>query len=188
MSKVVGIGRSPNGCYCPYFGDAVGDGEHCRPAQRVPDQKRWCRIVCAEKISGVGQIVNVGAEVGVGEVAPRLAQPGEVESEDRDSEVGQGSGDPGGREHVFTAGEAVRKQGIRSGYRVREVQPRGQWRPLGPGEFQSLALLAHFFPSLSVILGRGTGSHRAQASGRSGQCRTRCPRTSSRSRKLRGLT
>ena len=44
-----------------------------------------------------------------------LAQSGEVEAEDRDSEVGQRPGDTGGREHVLAAREAVCEQRVRPG-------------------------------------------------------------------------
>ena len=64
---------------------AVGGGEHRGAAERVADEQGRRREPLAQMVGGAHQVLDVGGERGVGELALRRAEPGEVEAQDGDA-------------------------------------------------------------------------------------------------------
>ncbi len=59
-----------------------------------------------------------------GELALRMAEPGEVEAQDRDAHRGQPRGDAARGDDVLAAGEAMREERGRQVRAFRQVEPR----------------------------------------------------------------
>ena len=85
-------------------------------------------------IGGAHQVLDVGGERGVGELALRRAEPGEIEAQDRDAERGQLGGNVAGGDDVLRAREAVREQRIGAHRARRQIEPRGELVAEAAGE------------------------------------------------------
>jgi hypothetical protein len=107
-----------------------------RAPKRMPDQQRRRHAARRERPGGAQQIVDVRREGGVLELAARMPEPGEVETQDGDALGGQPLRDPPGRGDVLAAGEAMGKERGRQVRPLRQVQPRGEVMPgmSGKGE------------------------------------------------------
>nr|WP_240045096.1 hypothetical protein [Streptomyces alboflavus] len=81
-------------------------------------------------VGRTNEVLDVGGERALGEVAAGLAQAGEVEAQHGDAVCGQGFGDPGRGVAVLAAGEAVREHGIRGRDLGREFKDCRQRRTL----------------------------------------------------------
>ena len=68
------------------FRNVRGCGEHRGAAKGVADQDSRRGEVVAQKGGGTDQILDVGGEVGVGELTFRRSQPREIETQDANSE------------------------------------------------------------------------------------------------------
>ena len=82
---VSGIGRGIDRHHRARFGDAMGGGEHSGSAEAVADQNRGRGKSLAQVVGGGDQIVDVGGERGVGELALAAAEPGEIETQHGDT-------------------------------------------------------------------------------------------------------
>ena len=80
VAHVRRLGRRGDGCDAARLGYALGGGEHRRTAEAVPDQECRRPVVAAQVVGGRDQVVDVGGESSVGEVALATAKPGEVEA------------------------------------------------------------------------------------------------------------
>ncbi len=88
----------------------MGSRQHGRSTQAVPYQQcRGTDLRLHEPGRGL-EIFDVGAEVGVGKIAPALPQSGEVKGENRDSFFDQSAADPPDRLEILGASEAMGEQ------------------------------------------------------------------------------
>ena len=110
----------------PRLGDTMGRRQHRRAPQAVADQDLRSPQALAHEVGRRHQVVEVGGEVGGGEIALALPQPGEVEAQHRDPLVDQRRADAAERLEVFRAGEAVREQGPGVGLERRPVDATGE--------------------------------------------------------------
>ena len=92
-----------------------------------------------ERVRRSHEIGDVGGESGVGELAAAAAEPGEVEAERGDAELGQRPGDMDRRAHILAAGEAVGEDRIGRGIALGQLEPPGQPVPTGTREVEPLA-------------------------------------------------
>jgi hypothetical protein len=83
------IERRADRCHRLCLGDLAGRGEDCGTAQTVSDEKRRCLMLLAQPVGGLDEVLDIGAEVGVGELAFAGAQPGEIEAQRGDAELAQ---------------------------------------------------------------------------------------------------
>lgn len=90
----------------------------------MPDQQLGRRPVGAQILSRGNQIVDVGREVGVGELAAAVTKSGEVEPEHGDAALGQRARDALCGENIFGTGKAVGEEGIGPGLTRGQVEPR----------------------------------------------------------------
>ena len=74
------VGRRAERCDGTDLWEIGGDGDHRRPAETVADEQLGSRIVLAKPRRREPEIVEVGREIGVGEVALTRAETGEVET------------------------------------------------------------------------------------------------------------
>ena len=75
-----------------------GRREHGGPAERVADEQLRRAVWCSRSHAAAAtQVVDVRAEVGVGELALAGAETGEVEAQDPEALLGQLGGDARGR-------------------------------------------------------------------------------------------
>lgn len=72
------------------------------------------------------QIVDVGREVGVGEIAFAIAEPCEIESENGDAAFCQFARDSRGGVHIFRTAKTVRENRILIGRRRWQFQASGK--------------------------------------------------------------
>jgi hypothetical protein len=93
----------------------------------------------AQPVGRSHQVIDVGAEVRVREVAAAAAEPGEVEAQHAVSAGGQRLGDGGRRLGVLGAGEAVGEDSPRTQIVVRRVQATRQGVAQAAREFDALA-------------------------------------------------
>lgn len=80
--------------------------DHCRfrdqrrhrqdggPAEAVADQQTWGLVIVTEEVRGRAQVVQVGGEVGISEVALAFTQPREVEPQHGDAAFHERATDP----------------------------------------------------------------------------------------------
>jgi len=139
VGDVAGVGRRADGGDGTQLRHSRGRRQHRGAAQAVADQQGRRGEAPAQGIGRGDQVVDVGTEVGVGELAVAVARPGEVEAQDGDVAVGELTGDAAGGEDVLAAGEAVGEQGEGARRRVGQVQPRRQLVAEGPGKRQFFA-------------------------------------------------
>jgi hypothetical protein len=120
-------------------------GQHRRAAEVWRTGKFGPGLVgtCQQEVGGLHEVLDVGAEVGVGEIAPAGAEAGEIEAQHRDAVACQLLGDAAGREDVLRAGEAVGEQ--REGARLafRQFEPACQRGALRAGEGELLEAGRH---------------------------------------------
>jgi len=76
----------------------------------VADEKLWRGVVLAEPPGGEPEVVEVGGEVGVGEIAFARTEAGEVEPEDADAVPIEFGRDAPGCDDVLGTCEAVSEQ------------------------------------------------------------------------------
>ena len=147
-------------------GDLAGGGEHGGTAQAVADQDAWRQAALLEVGGGARQVLDVGAEVGVGELALAVAEAGEVEAQHGDAEACQALGDAAGGGDVLRAGEAVGEEGGGDGLAVGQVEPGGEHVARVAGEVDPLA--AHGVCSVLLVLvgARHVGASCGNGSGR----------------------
>ena len=148
VAQVLGVARSGDRGHGGDLGDARRRDEHRGASQAVPDQEAGRLALPPQEVRRRHEIVQVGGEVGLGEVPLALADAGEVEPEHRDPPLGQGAADPAGGLDVLGAGEAVgedrvgrweRLPGFPASRRARHPcdpgnfrRSRGNGRPLSP--------------------------------------------------------
>jgi hypothetical protein len=120
-------------------GDAMGRREDGRTAQRMADQQRRGAVVGAQPIRGGDQIIHVGTEMRVGEIAAAAAQPREVETQHAEAGFRQPPRDEGGRLAVLGAGEAMGKHRPGPRRRLRRVESSRKQAVLATGKFDSAA-------------------------------------------------
>jgi hypothetical protein len=136
------------------LGYPVSGGQHRCAAQGMPDEDRRCREVFAQMVRGTHEIVHIGAERTVGEVAPGLTEAGEIHTEDRDSAFGQLPGDPSGRQPVLATREAGGEYGVRPRRPLRQIQARHQRNAPRTGEFDFPTVPGHLSiprPNLNIV-------------------------------------
>ena len=120
-ARTSGIRRPPP---APPRRRAMADEELRRVARRAQE--------CGRR----NEVGDVRAEVGVGELALALAEAGEVEAQHRDPSGGQGLGDPGRREDVLRAGEAMGEDSKGARRSDRQVEPGGEHRAVVAGKLK----------------------------------------------------
>ncbi len=94
-------------------------------------------VVAPQIVGGADEILDVGGEVGIGEVALRRAEPGEVEAQHGHPCGREPASDAPGGEHVFRAGEAMREQREGPHRTARKLKPRCQLVAAAAGECRS---------------------------------------------------
>ena len=77
-----------------HAGDLGGGLQHRRAAQRMADHQRRGQLALGKVGRRLHQIVDVGTERGVGELAIRMAKPGEIEAQHRDPHGREAPRDP----------------------------------------------------------------------------------------------
>ena len=90
-------------------------------------------------VGGGNQILQVGTEIGIGEIAVAGAEPGEVEAQRGDAARRKAGRDAARGDHVLAAGEAMREQRGAERRIVRQVQPRSESLAILSGKLQTLA-------------------------------------------------
>jgi len=131
-------GRSPS----------PGDGDHCGTAEAVADEQLWRSVVLAEPRCGEPEVVEVGGEVSVGEIAFARAEAGEVEPEDTDAmAVELGCNAPRGDDILGTS-EAVSEQREGPWWAGGKVEPAGERSAEAAGEGHSLGVSCHLVRSV----------------------------------------
>ena len=91
------------------FGDAMRRGEHRRAAEAVADQNRRCGDLYPQVIGSGNEIIDIRGESGVGEFAFTAAEPGEIETQYRDTVRSETARNQARRLVVFAAGKAMRE-------------------------------------------------------------------------------
>jgi hypothetical protein len=119
--------------------DARRRREHRRAAQRMADQQLRGEVVFGHPGGRGPQVGDVRREIGIGEFAPGMAQPGKVEAQRGDAARGQRTGDAARGGDVLGTGEAMREKRRGAHRPLRPVEPGGQGRAAGSGEFDPLA-------------------------------------------------
>jgi len=104
---MVRIGRRPDGADALDTVHGAGRRQHGGATEAVADQDRRRLMVFAKPVCGGDQVVDVGTEVGVGELAVAMAEPREIKPEDADAVLDEAGGDPLGGKDVLRAGETV---------------------------------------------------------------------------------
>jgi hypothetical protein len=137
VAQVLGVTRRADGRHGLDLGDAPRRRQHRGAAQAVADQDLGAAPLAAHQVGRRHKVLEVGREVGVGEVAGALAEAGEVEAEDRDPALGQRPADAHHRLEVLAAGEAVGEQGAGGGLADRQLHPRRQAVAKGACEVES---------------------------------------------------
>jgi len=103
--------------------------------QRVTDDQGRRAVLTLEPPSRRNQIIDTRREVGIREIALALAEPGEVEAENRESGIRELAGERDRRAEVLRAGETVGEERCRAGTRTgRKVESGGQPVTQGTGK------------------------------------------------------
>ena len=132
----------------PDLWEIGGDGDHCGSAEAVADEKLWRGVVLAEPPGGEPEVVEVGGEVGVGEIAFARTEAGEVEPEDADAVPIEFGRDAPGCDDVLGTCEAVSEQ-CKGAWRAGgKVEPAGERGAETAGEGHSLAGSCHLVRSV----------------------------------------
>jgi hypothetical protein len=86
-------------------------------------------LLLAQPVGRLDEILDVGAEIGVGELAFAGAPAGEIEAQRRNTELAQTIGDSRRSKNVLGAREAVGKQrdGLRLSARARSRRAASLW-------------------------------------------------------------
>ena len=92
----------------------------------MPDQDRNLAVFAIQEFDRREQVVNVGREVRVRELALALSQTGEVEAQHCDALIIEGARDVAGCPEVLRAGEAMCEQRIRHGLFGGQIQDARQ--------------------------------------------------------------
>jgi hypothetical protein len=87
------IARRRDGRHGPDFGDFAGRCQHGGAAEAVADENGRRLVLLTQPVGGAHEILHIGTEIGVGELALARAEPGEVEAQCRDAELAQPAGD-----------------------------------------------------------------------------------------------
>ena len=123
------------------FGDRRCRRQDRRAAEAVADQQLGRRRAIPQGVGCGHQILDVRGEGRARELAGTGAQPGEVEAQGGDPQLGEAAGELGRGPHVLAAGEAVGEQRVGDGLRIGQLQQAGQ--PVAAGTDEIEALLAH---------------------------------------------
>ena len=91
IAQVLGVAGSGDRGHGGDLGDPHRRREDRGAAQAVSDQETGRLALPPQEVRGCDEVVQVGREVGLGEVPLALADAGEVEPEHRDLLGGQGS-------------------------------------------------------------------------------------------------
>ena len=83
---MAGIGGCCNRRYRACLRYLAGGRQHGGAAETMPDQQRGRPVRRAKVVRGGNEILDVGRERGIGELALAHANPGEIEPQHRDSE------------------------------------------------------------------------------------------------------
>src|SRR5262245_37993674 len=103
----------------------------------MANEYRGRLIVAPQIVGGADQILDVGGEAGIGEVALRRAKPGEVEAQHSDPFGRKTARDALGGKHVLRAGEAMSAQREGPYGTARQLKPRCQLAATAAGECRS---------------------------------------------------
>ena len=109
----------------------------------MPDQDLWRFVRLAQPAGCRNQILYIGGETGIGELALAVAQPGEVEAQHTEPQVGERVGDARRGSDVLATGEAMGEQRKGPRWPRRQVEPSGQLGPLTPREGDSVDACGH---------------------------------------------
>jgi hypothetical protein len=88
-NHVFRIGRCCDRHHRLYVRQVAGGREYRRAAERVTDQKLGRPMMLCEIVGGAAEVLDVGGEVRVGELATRGAEAREVEAQDGNAAQGE---------------------------------------------------------------------------------------------------
>ena len=126
MGHMLGVERRADRHHRFHACDPARRAQHRRPAQRMTDQDLRAHALIPEPGRSRLQIAHIRRKRRVLELAPRMAQSGEIEPQNRDSHGRQPRRDPPRRRDVLRAGKAMGKQRRRQMRPLRAVQPGGK--------------------------------------------------------------
>ena len=124
---MVGRERRADGRHRPDAADITGRVEHRRTTERMADEKRRRDAFVRHGAGRRLQVLDIGAEAGIREIALRFAKAGEVEAQHREPVPREPGADVACGVNVLRAGEAVGEQGICLRPADRQVEPAGEF-------------------------------------------------------------
>lgn len=138
LLEMLGLGRRADRHHRLDLGDPTGHREDGGPAEAVPDQEIGGPPTVPQKVDRGAQVLQIGREVGVGEIALAFPQTGEVKAKDLEPLLDQRPGDPHDRLQVLRAGKAMGKKGEPPGGFAGGIETRGELLTARAGESHSL--------------------------------------------------
>ena len=117
-----------------YGGNPFRRRDHRCAAERMPDQDRGRADALLQERRSSDQIIDIRAEMAVGERALAVAQAGEIEAERSDALLGKRKAHAAGTVAARGAGEAMREQRHRAHPARRQLQRAGQHHAARIGE------------------------------------------------------
>jgi hypothetical protein len=138
------IGWCVDRYHCARLGNTVRGGQHGRTAEAVADENRGCGECLAQVVRCGDEILDVGGERGVGELAFAAAEASEIKTQHGYSVLFQAVGDAPCGSIVLAAGEAMRKQRDRACPRCGAVEQCSELQALGIVEVKPLG--RHLLP------------------------------------------
>jgi hypothetical protein len=143
LDHVFGVSRGANGCHQARLGHMTGCCEDRGTAKAVPDKQCRCRAGFAQPVSCSHQVLNIGGEIGIGELSFTGPQTGEIETQGGNTMFCQRSRDAAGSEDVLRAGEAMGKQRIGPRLDGWQVEARSQRVAQRTGELDTFGFNGH---------------------------------------------
>ncbi len=155
MRDMAGVERGADRHHGPKRGK-IGRGlQHGRAAQRVPDQKLCRQATRLHERGGKHQVGDVRCEMRIGEFAPGMTQPGEVEPKNGDAKGREPTRDPARRRDILGTCEAMREDRRRPDRAAWQIQSRGKHVAGMPGKGDLFAFHLRTFWCRSGAIGAG---------------------------------
>src|SRR5690606_26799278 len=115
------VGGGADGGYRLRLGDTMRRGQDGGAAERMTDENGGSGVVLPQMVGGTHQVLDIGGEVGTGELLLGRAESGEVEPQDAYAQRGEPTRDAAGGKAILGACEAVREERVgpdRAGWRI----------------------------------------------------------------------